>query len=112
MRTRVGFIIAAAASMFIVHAQQPLPRQESFVERVARMSDPEVIVYVNMRLADALKLDEHDKLGVLINTRPSLLLPLFERRIEDVLRSNDPRSFFTDPTSDSDEFVLLAAARI
>jgi hypothetical protein len=59
-----------------------------------------------------MQVDGIEPLGVLIRTRGSLVLPMMERKIEEVLKSSSPLDCFTDKTVDPQRFVDLAASNI
>jgi hypothetical protein len=51
-------------------------------------------------------------LDLLVNNRSSLILPLIEKKVEEVLASKNPRECFTDTTVDPNYFFSLAYSLI
>jgi hypothetical protein len=93
-------------------AQRPEPATESLANRILRMSEAEQIAYTNSVLGRGLPADETSPLVMLILNRSSLVLPIMERKIEEVLKSASPLDCFTDKTVDPQRFVDLAARSI
>jgi hypothetical protein len=103
---RAVIVIAATA------ARQPAPAQESLANRILRMSEVEQIAYTSSALNHGLPADETGPLVMLILNRSSLVLPMMERKIEEVLNCASPPDCFTNKTVDPKRFVDLAAASI
>jgi hypothetical protein len=76
-------------------------------ESLLRASEAEQIAAVNAALGRGLPPD--DGIAVLSFVKSSLVLPLIERKIEQVLNSSSPRDCFTDKTVDPNGFVTKAA---
>jgi hypothetical protein len=76
------------------------------------MSDADQIAYVNQRLNEGLPPAQDDAMGPLISSRSSLVVPIIEKKIEEVLKSPNPQECFTDKTVDSTRFVNVAAVSI
>jgi hypothetical protein len=81
-------------------------------DRILHMSEAEQIAYVNSDLSKGMPVDQYGPLGMLVLNRSSLVLPMLERKIEEVLRSPTPLDCFTDKTVDPSHVVDLAAATI
>jgi hypothetical protein len=75
--------------------------------RLLRASEAEQIAAVNAALDRGLPPD--DAIVLLTHSRSSLALPLFENRIECVLKSAVPADCFTEKNIDIQRFVYLAA---
>ncbi|HWC98189.1 MAG TPA: hypothetical protein VG456_15620, partial [Candidatus Sulfopaludibacter sp.] len=93
------------------YTQQPTHVQ-SLPDRVSHMGDSDIEAYVNTRLDRGLGVEEHDRMGLLIMTRGSLVLPIIEKRIEQILKSSNPRDCFIDKNVNPDSFIALAASSI
>lgn len=76
------------------------------------MSEAEQVAYTNSVLDRGMQVDETETLGRLVLTRGSLVLPMLEKKIEEVLRSQSPLDCFTDKTVDPQKFVDLAGLTI
>lgn len=99
----------AAVSATAFAAQQPVPAAEPFAFRILRMNEADQVSYINSRLDRGLATGENDGLVILILNRSSLVLPIIEKKIEEVLRSTSPLDCFTDKTVDPQKFVDVAA---
>jgi hypothetical protein len=100
---RIALAIAGAS---VALAQQPLAR------RILYMSEAEQIAYVASDLNQGMPVDLYDPLGTLILSRSALVLPMLEKKIEEVLKSQNPLDCFTDKTANPQKFVDLAASAI
>jgi hypothetical protein len=89
-----------------------MPEQESLANRIPRMSEADQLSYLDRRLNEGLRPVPDDAVDVLILSRSSLVLPIMERKIEEVLKSSDPLECFTDKTADPKWFVDVAALSI
>jgi hypothetical protein len=76
------------------------------------MGEPEQMAYINSVLDQGLQVDNTDPLIVLISVRSSLVLPMMERKIEEVMKSSSPLDLFADKTIDPQRFVDVAASNI
>jgi hypothetical protein len=90
IRSLLQFALAAVSAELGIAQQQPAPRQESLANRIVRMSEAEQIAYTNSVLDQGMQVDDGEPLGVLIRARRSLVLPMMERKIEEVLKSEAP----------------------
>jgi len=59
-----------------------------------------------------MQVDETETLGTLVLARSSLVLPMLEKKIEEVLRSQAPLDCFTDKTVEPQKFIDQAALTI
>jgi hypothetical protein len=100
------FAIALTA---LANAQEQPQSQEPLWKRILQMSDADQVAYVNQRLNEGLRPVPDDAVGPLISSRSSLVLPVIEKKIEEVLKSPNPRECFTDQTVDPTTFVNVAA---
>ena len=107
-------LLLVAVSAGVPHPQQrPAPGQESPANRMLHSSEAVQLAYFNQRLNEGLRVDEEvNAIDLLILSRSSLVLPMMERKIEEVLKSPDPLECFTDKTVDPQRFVDIAAASI
>src|SRR5580658_3973280 len=93
-------IILTATGVAAAAAQQlPAPGQESPANGILRMSEAEQVAYTNSVLDRGMQVDETETLVTLVLTRSSLVLPMLEKKIEEVLRSPSPLDCFTDKNS-------------
>jgi hypothetical protein len=76
------------------------------------MSDADQVSYVSSRLDHGLAIVDDDAMDVLVLSRSSLVLPMLEKKIEEVLRSPHPLDCFTDKNADPQFAVDMAAATI
>jgi hypothetical protein len=76
------------------------------------MTDAEAIAYVNWRLDNGMELLENNALPELELLRSALILPIMERKVEEVLKSPTPSECFTNKTVDPEKFIGLAASMI
>lgn len=102
----------ASASIAVAVARQQAPAQQTLANRILRMSEDEQVAYTNSILDQGMQIDETDTLGMLILNRSSLVLPMMERKIEEVLKSASPLDCFTYKSVDPQKFVELAASNI
>lgn len=103
-------IALAATTVAAVFAQQPpLPNQEPLAKRILRMGEADQIAYINSDLDQGMPLDRNAPLVTLVLAGSPLVLPMIEKKIEEVLKSPNPQDSFTDKTVDPQKFVNLAA---
>jgi len=106
-------IALAALGPSVALAQQaPAADQEPLARRILSMSETDQIAYISLDLDHGMPIDENEPLGSLILGRSSLVLPMLERKIEEVLKSANPLDCFTDKTVDPQKFVDLAASAV
>jgi hypothetical protein len=113
-RSRSLLLLALAAVSATLGAaqQQPAPRQESLANRILRMSEADQVSYVNSRLDQGLVGVDDDAIDVLVLNRSSLVLPMIEKKIEEVIKSRSPLDSFTDKAADPQKFIDLAASLV
>ena len=104
------FLIAGTA-VTATPPQQP-EIQEPLSKRVLEMSEADQVSYLNGRLNEGLRQVPDDAVGVLISVRSALVVPIIEKKIEEVLKSSNPRESFTDKAVDPLRFVNVAAGSI
>lgn len=101
---RILCALAVLAGMAAALAQQ---RPDTPAWRLQSASEAEQVAAVNAALDRGLPPD--DGIGVLAHNKPSLVLPLIEQRIEQVLRSRTPLDCFADKTVNPSNFVTFAS---
>jgi hypothetical protein len=104
-------VLAAITIVPSAAQQPPLPGQEPLVRRIVAMSEAEQIAFTNVTLDEGMQVNG-EALAMLILNRSSLVLPMMEKKIEEVLRSQSPLDLFTSKTVDPQGFVNLAAVDI
>jgi hypothetical protein len=111
MDTKTTLRIAVAAMGVATALAQPEPAtsQETLTNRILSMSDGDQVAYVNSDLNQGMPIDKYGPLRMLVLNRSTLVLPIIEQKIEDVLRSASPIECFADKTVDPQKFVDLAA---
>ncbi len=107
--TRILVVIGASA--WAAPAQERnLPGPEPLSRYILRMSEADQLAQLNTRLNEGLR--DTDGVDMLVLNRSSLALPVIERKIEEVLKSPDPRECFTDKAVDTERFLAVAASMI
>lgn len=92
---------------------QSLPSQGPTIDRVSRWSDPEAVSFVNAVLSTRLPNSrEADALYTLTITRSTLVLPLFERKIQELLISHSPRGHDSGNSGGSQEMIAFLKREI
>lgn len=104
-------LVAVGAPVALAQ-QVPAADQESLARRILGMSETDQIAYIRLDLDRGMPIAENEPLGTLIQGRSSLVLPMLEKKIEEVLKSPDPLDCFTDKTVNPQKFVDLAASAI
>jgi hypothetical protein len=89
--------VAAGASVALAQ-QDPAAGQEPLARRILRMREADQIAYINLELDRGMPVDQNGPFGMLLLNRSSLVLPMLETKIEEVLRSPNPLNCFTDKT--------------
>jgi hypothetical protein len=105
MGSRKWLAIVAALSSAAALAQE-LPQIR---ERFLRMTEAEQIAYTNTAFDHGLTGDEAEELSVLIRIRSAVVLPVLERRTEELLNSVSSIDCFVDKTVDPGNVIDLAA---
>lgn len=105
MQVKVPILVLAVAGLAV---GQDLPHGAA--RDLLQASEAEQVVAVNDALDRGLPPD--DDIAVLGNIKPSLVLPLFERKIECVLTSASPAACFAAKNVDPRRFVYFAAMEI
>ena len=102
----VGMAAIAAFAMPQVHAQQGLSN------KILTLSDAEQVAFANSYLDLGMPVSDGNDLSYLLRNRSSLILPIIERKIEQVLRSPNPQECFSTKNVDTRRFVGLAAVSL
>jgi hypothetical protein len=104
-------LVVIGASAWAAPAQERnLPGPEPLSRYILRMSEADQLAQLNTRLNEGLR--DTDGVDMLVLNRSSLALPVIERKIEEVLKSPDPRECFTDKAVDTERFLAVAASMI
>jgi len=104
-------ILAAAIGCTPCSEAQSVRESESLYQRMSRASQIEQLEYLDIRLNQGFRPVNDDALDAVLE-HPAVALPLVEKKIEEVLRSPDPKECFTDPQADPKYFVDMGAAWI
>ena len=108
IRIALGILVTAAA----VAVPQSFPAQEPVPRRILAMSDGDQIAFTKSSLDDGVRGEQGSALNMLALNRSSLILPIIEKKIEDVLKSANPAECFANKNVDPKTFVGYAAAAI
>jgi len=73
--------------------------------RLLQASETEQIAFINSALDQGLPPDLSDQMSLVLNNRSSVALPLLEAKIEQVLKSDDPKECFTNKSVNPQKFV-------
>jgi hypothetical protein len=90
----------------------PSLAQDSAARRLLQASEAQQIAFVKSALDRGMPPDLGDQMSLVLLNRSSLVVPLLEEKIEQVLKSDDPRECFTDKSVDPHKFVDLVALGI
>lgn len=94
-------------AMALVGCAAGQDRPDTPAWRLLRASEAEQIAAVNSTLDRGFPPD--NDIGLLMVNKSPLVLPLVEKKIEQVLKSASPRECFTDETVDPNRFVVVAS---
>lgn len=104
--TLEGIWLLALVGAPTAGGQEPLRRE------ILKWSEDDQISWLNSTLALGLPPDLDGALYSLTASKSSLTLPVIEKRIEEVLKSNAPTELFTDKSVDPQKFIALAVSTI
>jgi hypothetical protein len=76
------------------------------------MSDDEQAAFAKACLDDGMAGERGSALGMLTKNRSSLILPIMEQKVEEVMKAKNPLDHFTDRTVDLPNFFAFAGAAI
>lgn len=103
-------LLPALGTLFAVAvaARQSAPGQKNIVDRANAMSETETVAYVNSILDQGVPVGEQGSgLYALVVGRSPLVLPMLERKIEEVLKSPTPLDCFKNKATDPQVAVLF-----
>lgn len=98
----------ATMSVWACFAQRAAPDPELFGDGILRKSEAYQIAFIRSDLDQGMQGDNDPPVMLILN-RSSLVLPMIEKKIEEVLKSPNPLDCFTDKTVDPQKFVDVAA---
>jgi hypothetical protein len=101
-----GVVLVALYSHAALHAQEA----ESLPLRILKWSQADQVVWLKSYLADGMPVG--DELTMLVLNKSSIVLPVLEQEIEDILHSQFPRQLFSNLAADPERVVGLARAMI
>jgi hypothetical protein len=110
-RATLQLTILATATAALA-AAQALHGDRSIYDRINVMSDAEQVALAKSILDRGVRVPDDSPLDILARGRSSLILPIIERKIEDVLRSPNPLECFTDKSVDIETTINIYCARI
>jgi hypothetical protein len=99
-------IAVATVAVPQFHAQRALPN------KILTLSDAEQIAFTNSDFDQGMPVSNGNELSYLVRNRSSLILPILEMKIEQVLKSANPRECFSSKDVDPQRFIGLAASLI
>jgi hypothetical protein len=117
----MGVVVASAAEYFPAGvlddtSDQTLAQQRAgsnpFYDRFLKMSSAEAIGYTNTAFDHGMPTGLTEGLPVLARSQSAEVLPVLERRIEEVLKSPNPLDLFTDKAAEPRRAIDLAASTI
>jgi hypothetical protein len=115
MKTR-QFVRLALASFVVVKggaAQVPNPACDPSPARlILELPEPAQVACFNEWLARGMPVPAPSGISVLVRARSAVVLPILEKKIEEVLTSRSPLEYFTDKAVDPKRFVDLGAVTI
>lgn len=85
-------------------------QQESLALHILNWNEADQVVWIKSYLEQGMPTS--DAIVTLVYGKSSLTLPLLEKEIEDVIRSEAPKSLFINPSVDTEEVIRLAASLI
>jgi hypothetical protein len=100
----------AGASLMSTLAPNLASAQSEPLRRLLQASEAEQVAWINSYLRAGMP--PSDEFGPLAGSKPDIVLPLLERKIEEVLRSPSSPDNFNDRSVDPQRFVALAASAI
>lgn len=106
-RTSIEWTVCALTILGVAGAPQI-----SADQHLLQASEAEQVAFVTSVLDQGLPAESAGRMVVLQRNRSSLVLPLIEAKIEEVLKSNNPHECFKSPSVDPQRFVYLAASAI
>jgi hypothetical protein len=83
---------------------------ESLPLRIVKWSPSEQVAWLKSYLADGMP--GGDELPMLVLNRSSIVLPVLEQEIEEILRSSAPQQLFSNPSADPQRVVTIACTMI
>lgn len=108
--------IVVALSCASLGAQQPPLNSVEFYERVKAMGDSERVAMAKLIMDKGVPVGEPNTilqpLGLLAEWHSSLILPVIEAKIEEILRSPNPRDAFTDKAVDVPRTEMMLSSII
>ncbi len=85
---------------------------EGFAQRVLRMSDAEQVAAVRAYLDAGAPVGQEQGIFGLAMAHSELILPVLERKVEEVLRAQDPMDCFTNKNTRPDSVIALVVSMI
>ncbi len=83
--------------------------QDSPAKRLLQASEAEQTAFVKSALDQGMPAELGGQMILVLRNRSSMVLPLFEAKIEQVLKSSSPQECFTDKSVDPHRFIDLIA---
>jgi hypothetical protein len=111
-RLILAAIALAAVAARSAYGQDASGEPNTFPFQLLKWSAADQAAWVNSTLDKGMPPDLGGALTILAINKSSLVLPLMEQKIEQVLQSPSPAECFTDKTVNPEKFVYLDAATI
>lgn len=111
MDNRHVALLIGLAAITVCGARQS-HAQEARPDKLLALSDTEQIAFTNSFLDRGMPVGEDQGFLYLVRSRSSLILPIIENKIEQVLTSPNPHDCFSVKNVDPQKFVGMAAYRI
>lgn len=105
-------ILLLSLTLRAAFAQQQTNPGEPTVHEILDLSGADQLAYLDRELNEGLPYHPSNPVMTLIVGQSALVLPVIERKIEEVLHSSKPQECFTDKSVDPRKFVDSAASYI
>lgn len=101
-------------TLAVALAQSPPAAHDSLSRRILRMGDSELATFAKSYLDAGMpgEAERTTAFDILILNRSSLVLPMIERKIEEVIKSSNPTECFTEKAVDPQRFIGYAASAL
>jgi len=105
-------LVSLALVSLLCAQQRGRPGAKPLSSRILDLGEAEQLAYLDVRLNQGLRPVDDDAMTRLLLGRSSLVIPIIERKIEEVLKAPNRQGCFTDPQADPETFLAIAASNI